>query len=240
MRYWFPQFLPYFILVICQFTQRSSGLPSNPPATYRLLDAPFGPIHFTEYPLKPKYRDYTNNILARDPLAGITERAICNQEGPWYITKPGLFRDKYNFLPAYQIDMEPPVTPKPMPTSAAKLLLDHTNKLFGIVYITLTGVIDTIVPTVGLWLWLGKSISYLIKLAPILWWALLTQSATCQFPDAREPASQGWFPDKISVQRGPPKVDQPCNPKEKFESSHFKPANEISPVMDATKGCKPW
>ncbi|KAJ9081232.1 hypothetical protein DSO57_1016914 [Entomophthora muscae] len=92
--------------------------------------------------------------------------------------------------------MEPPVTPKPMPASAAKLPLDHTNKLFGIVYITLTRVIDTIVPAAGLWLWLGKSMSYLIKLAPILWWALPTQSATRQFPDASKPASPGWFPDK--------------------------------------------
>ncbi|KAJ9061961.1 hypothetical protein DSO57_1015603 [Entomophthora muscae] len=91
--------------------------------------------------------------------------------------------------------MEPPVTPKPMPASAAELPLDHTNKLFGIVYITLMGVIDTIVPTASPWSWLGKSMSYLIKLAPILWWALPTQSATRQFPDASEPASQGWFPD---------------------------------------------
>ncbi|KAJ9068976.1 hypothetical protein DSO57_1023186 [Entomophthora muscae] len=37
--------------------------------------------------------------------------------------------------------------------------------------------------------------SYLIKLAPILWWALPTQSATRQFPDSSKPASQGWFPD---------------------------------------------
>ncbi|KAJ9080638.1 hypothetical protein DSO57_1022777 [Entomophthora muscae] len=92
--------------------------------------------------------------------------------------------------------MEPSVTPKPMPASAAKLPLDHTNKLFGIVYITLTGVIDTIVPAASPWSWLGKSMSYLIKLVPILWWALPTQSATCQFPDASELASQGWFPDK--------------------------------------------
>ncbi|KAJ9061634.1 hypothetical protein DSO57_1039820 [Entomophthora muscae] len=195
MRYWFSQFLPYFILVICQFTQRSSGPPANLPATYRPPGAPFGPVHFTEYPLKPEYRDYTtNNLLARDPLAGVTERTRYNREGPWYITKPGLFRDKYNFLPAYQIDMEPPVTPKPMPASAAKLPLDHTNKLFGIVYISLTGVINTIVPAAGPWSWLGKSMSYLIKLAPILWWALPTQSATRQFPDTSEPASQGWFP----------------------------------------------
>ncbi|KAJ9073175.1 hypothetical protein DSO57_1019224 [Entomophthora muscae] len=163
---------------------------------YCLPGAPFGPVHFTKYPLKPEYRDYTtNNILAWDPWARITERTRYNREGPWYIIKSSLFRDKYNFLPAYQIDMEPPVTPKPMPASAAKLLLDHANKLFEIVYITLTGVIDTIVPAASPWLWLGKSMSYLIKLAPILWWVLPTQSATCQSPDARKPASQGWFPD---------------------------------------------
>ncbi|KAJ9062425.1 hypothetical protein DSO57_1010881 [Entomophthora muscae] len=164
---------------------------------YRLPGAPFGPVYFTEYPLKPEYKDYiSDNILARDPLARITERTRYNQEGPWYITKPCLFRDKYNFFPAYQIDMKPSVTPKPMPTSSAKLPLDHTNKLFGIVYVTLTGVIDTIVPAAGPWLWLGKSMSYLIKLSSILWWALLTQSVICQFPDASELANQGWFPDK--------------------------------------------
>ncbi|KAJ9087257.1 hypothetical protein DSO57_1034872 [Entomophthora muscae] len=154
--------------------------------------APFGPVHFTEYPLKPEYKDYTaNNILARDPLARTTELTRYNREGAWYVTKPRLFRDKYNFLPAYQMDMEPPVTPKPMPASAAKLPLDHTNKLFGIVYITLTGVIDTIVPAASPWLWVGKSMSYLIKLAPILWWALPTQSAICQFPNASKPIRVG-------------------------------------------------
>ncbi|KAJ9072710.1 hypothetical protein DSO57_1024426 [Entomophthora muscae] len=64
-----------------------------------------------------------------------------------------------------------------MPLSAAELTLDHTNKLFRIVYITLTGEIDTIFPTAGLWSWVGKSMSYLIKLVTILWCALPTQSA---------------------------------------------------------------
>ncbi|KAJ9048083.1 hypothetical protein DSO57_1037837 [Entomophthora muscae] len=68
--------------------------------------------------------------------------------------------------------MEPPVTPKPMPASAPNLPTDHTGKLFGIVYITLTGVIDTIIPAAGPWSWVGKSASYLLKLAPLLWWAL--------------------------------------------------------------------
>ncbi|KAJ9073074.1 hypothetical protein DSO57_1020237 [Entomophthora muscae] len=44
----------------------------------------------------------------------------------------------------------------------------------------------------------SKSMPYLIKLASILWWALLTQSATFQFPDARKPAAhvpeQGLIP----------------------------------------------
>ncbi|KAJ9058040.1 hypothetical protein DSO57_1016562 [Entomophthora muscae] len=84
-----------------------------------------------------------------------------------------------------------------IPASAAELPLDHTNKLFEIVYITLTGVIDTIVPAVGPWSLVGKSMSYLIKLAPILWWALLTQSATRQFPNGSNSVDQGWFLDTI-------------------------------------------
>ncbi|KAJ9076641.1 hypothetical protein DSO57_1024189 [Entomophthora muscae] len=99
------------------------------------------------------------------------------------------------------MEMEPPVTPKPMPASTAKLPLDHTNKLFGIVYITLTEVIDTIVPAAGLWSWVVKPMSYLIKLAPILWWALPTQSATHQFPNTSKLANQGWFPDKAAGPR---------------------------------------
>ncbi|KAJ9071753.1 hypothetical protein DSO57_1033861 [Entomophthora muscae] len=102
MRYWFPQLLPYFILVICQLTQRSYDPPASPPSTYRLPGAPFGLVHFTEYPLKPEYKDYTaDNILAWDPLARTKELTRYNQEDPWYVNKPCLFRDKYNFFPAY-------------------------------------------------------------------------------------------------------------------------------------------
>ncbi|KAJ9068414.1 hypothetical protein DSO57_1028990 [Entomophthora muscae] len=75
--------------------------------------------------------------------------------------------------------MEPPNTPKPMPVSASELLLDHINKLFGIVYITLTGVINTIIPASGLW----------SRLVPILWWALATK------PEAHgSHKTMGWLP----------------------------------------------
>ncbi|KAJ9051815.1 hypothetical protein DSO57_1001063 [Entomophthora muscae] len=100
------------------------------------------------------------------------------------------------------MDMKPLVTPKPMPASATKLPLDYTNKLFGIEYITLMGVIDTIVPAASLWPWVGKSMSYLIKLAPILWWALHTQFTTGQFPNTSKPANQGWSPEKLSERLG--------------------------------------
>ncbi|KAJ9077301.1 hypothetical protein DSO57_1017941 [Entomophthora muscae] len=52
--------------------------------------------------------------------------------------------------------MEPPVTPKPMPASAPDLPTNHTGKLFGIVYITLTGVIDTIILAASLCSWLSS------------------------------------------------------------------------------------
>ncbi|KAJ9088345.1 hypothetical protein DSO57_1024039 [Entomophthora muscae] len=50
--------------------------------------------------------------------------------------------------------MEPPMTPKPMPASSPNLPTNHIDKLFGIVYITLTGVIVTIIPAAGPFSWL--------------------------------------------------------------------------------------
>ncbi|KAJ9060377.1 hypothetical protein DSO57_1031546 [Entomophthora muscae] len=84
------------------------------------------------------------------------------------------------------MDMEPPVSPKPMPASAPKIPLDHTNKLFGIVYITLTGLIDTIVPAASLWSWVGNT-NPLVGSSHTV--------CTCQFPNTSELANQGWFPD---------------------------------------------
>ncbi|KAJ9049468.1 hypothetical protein DSO57_1024045 [Entomophthora muscae] len=68
--------------------------------------------------------------------------------------------------------MELPMTPKPMPASAPDLPANHTGKLFGIVYITLTGVIDTIILAASPWSWVGKAASYFLKLARLLLWAL--------------------------------------------------------------------
>ncbi|KAJ9068045.1 hypothetical protein DSO57_1032685 [Entomophthora muscae] len=74
--------------------------------------------------------------------------------------------------------MEPYLTPKPMPVSASKLPLDHTNKLLGIVYITPVRVIDTIIPASGLWSW-----------------SLPTNHMARLIPGNVGLAAQGWFPD---------------------------------------------
>ncbi|KAJ9068792.1 hypothetical protein DSO57_1025072 [Entomophthora muscae] len=93
--------------------------------------------------------------------------------------------------------MEPPMTPKPMPTSLPDLTTNPSGKLFGIVYITLTGVIDTIILAAGLWSWVGKSASYLLKLAPLLWQTLPTKNLAQVTPENNRPVAQDWIPDSI-------------------------------------------
>ncbi|KAJ9082511.1 hypothetical protein DSO57_1004073 [Entomophthora muscae] len=46
------------------------------------------------------------------------------------------------------------------------------TQMFGVLYITPAGLVDYMVPNTGPWSLLGDSILYVIKLAPMLWWAL--------------------------------------------------------------------
>ncbi|KAJ9070410.1 hypothetical protein DSO57_1008451 [Entomophthora muscae] len=197
MLLWLLQLLPYFVFAIYPFSSRSPGPPAPLPAVFCPSGAPFGPVHFTDYPLKPKYKDYTpEKILELDLLACIQFAIRYNRQGLWIFSTPKLFRGKFNYLPAYNIYMEPPVTPKPMPASSPNLPTDHSSKLFGIVYITLTGVLDTIVPAAVPWSWVGKSASYLLKLAPLLWWALPAKTPAQVIPRNGRPATQDWIPAK--------------------------------------------
>ncbi|KAJ9068411.1 hypothetical protein DSO57_1028987 [Entomophthora muscae] len=196
MLIWLIQLLHYFVFAVYQFSLRSPGLPAPLPTVSCPPGVPFGPIHFTDYPLKSKYKDYTpEKILELDPLARIQSTVRYNRQGPWIFSTPKLFRGKFNYLPAYDLSMELPVTPKPMPASAPDLPTNHTCKLFGIVYITLTGVIDTIIPAAGPWSWVGKSASYLLNLAPLLWWALPAKNSAQVTPENNGPATQDWIPD---------------------------------------------
>ncbi|KAJ9090089.1 hypothetical protein DSO57_1006158 [Entomophthora muscae] len=84
--------------------------------------------------------------------------------------------------------MEPPTTPKPMPISPNKLPIGYSNKLFGIMYIILSGLIGTIILAANLWSWV----------APILWCALPTKNPAHVVPENDGPATQAWIPESFT------------------------------------------
>ncbi|KAJ9081044.1 hypothetical protein DSO57_1018665 [Entomophthora muscae] len=88
------------------------------------------------------------------------------------------------------------MTPKLMPASSPDLSTDHTGKLFGF------WVIDTIIPAAGLWSWVRKSFSYLLKLAPLLLWALPAKTLAQVTPENDGLATQDWIPD-ITLENKP-------------------------------------
>ncbi|KAJ9090548.1 hypothetical protein DSO57_1001516 [Entomophthora muscae] len=97
--------------------------------------------------------------------------------------------------------MTPPVTPRPdcplKPTAAAEIT---STQLFGVFYITLTGLVDSMVPNSRPWSLLRQSISYIIKLAPILWWALPTSLAATH-PEPPNASTYDWIPEKSGFER---------------------------------------
>ncbi|KAJ9090119.1 hypothetical protein DSO57_1005856 [Entomophthora muscae] len=62
-----------------------------------------------------------------------------------------------------------------------------STQLFRVMYIILTGIVDFMVPSNGPWAIIGKYLSYIVKLAPILWWALPSRPAGCPPASSQEP-----------------------------------------------------
>ncbi|KAJ9079553.1 hypothetical protein DSO57_1034348 [Entomophthora muscae] len=209
MNLWFKQILLYLVLVIFhlnssqvdhQATAPSGDQPAVPPqALYCPPGAPFGPVHFTKYLPNPAYAEYNlQTIFIANPLARTRETEYIGHEGNRIKVPPLLFKDKYNYLPAYFVPMTLPLTPQPyhpmeIPTAAKTT----STQLFGVIYITLTRMVDTMVPNSGPWSLLGQSVSYIIKLAPILWWALPSGPAVfC--PESTNASTYAWLPDTDS------------------------------------------
>ncbi|KAJ9084895.1 hypothetical protein DSO57_1019399 [Entomophthora muscae] len=184
MNLWFEQILPYLVLVIFHLNSSqvdclAAALPQDQPADptqalYCPPGAPFGPVHVTKYPPNPAYAEYgLETILIADPLARTRETEYIGHEEKRIEVPSLLFKDKYNYLPAYFVPMTPPLTPRPnCPIETPTAAETTYTQLFGVLYITLKGMADSMVPNSGPWSLLGKSMSYIIKLAPILWWAL--------------------------------------------------------------------
>ncbi|KAJ9074154.1 hypothetical protein DSO57_1009233 [Entomophthora muscae] len=101
---------------------------------------------------------------------------------------PGAPFVQYNYLPAYLAPMTPPLTLQPNFLQEYVAANESTyTQMFGVMYITLTGLIDSIVPASISWALLGKLLSYIVKLAPILWWALLAGSTGCPTVSSQDP-----------------------------------------------------
>ncbi|KAJ9085510.1 hypothetical protein DSO57_1013164 [Entomophthora muscae] len=166
----------------------------QPPKLYCLLGAPFGPLYFTEYPSNLAYLEFTlEEILIYNPEARTRETETVYREGTKIIIAPLLLCDKYNYLPAYSVPMTPSLTLQPNCLQESVAANESTStQIFGVMYITLNGLIDSMVPARRPWALLGKFLSFIVKLAQILWWAL---------PAGHPPASSqepptGWIPDK--------------------------------------------
>ncbi|KAJ9048058.1 hypothetical protein DSO57_1038743 [Entomophthora muscae] len=80
--------------------------------------------------------------------------------------------------------MTPPLTPRPdcplEPTAAAKTT---STQLFGVLYITLTGLVDSVVPNSGPWYLLGRS------------W-VLPAGLAAPHPEPPNASTYDWLPDR--------------------------------------------
>ncbi|KAJ9076659.1 hypothetical protein DSO57_1023987 [Entomophthora muscae] len=90
--------------------------------------------------------------------------------------------------------MTPPLTLRPNRLQEPAAPGESTStQIFGVLYITLMGLIDSMVPSSGPWAILERSLSYIVKLAPILWWALSSGLVGCLPASSLEPTT-GWIP----------------------------------------------
>ncbi|KAJ9090223.1 hypothetical protein DSO57_1004478 [Entomophthora muscae] len=90
------------------------------------------------------------------------------------------------------------LTPKPTlstpPTSDAT---GQSSQFLGVLYLALTGLIDSALPVAGPWAVAGKALSYLLKLGPIIWWAMPVPALTPPSPTGAPRYS--WYPDAQPV-----------------------------------------
>ncbi|KAJ9051850.1 hypothetical protein DSO57_1000510 [Entomophthora muscae] len=119
------------------------------------------------------------------------------REGTKITIPPLLFCDKYNYLPAYLVPMTPPLTLQPnLPQESVAANESTSTQIFGVMYITLISLIDSMAPVSRPWALLGKLLSYIVKLAPILWWALPAEPAGCLPASSQENPLTGWIPER--------------------------------------------
>ncbi|KAJ9087975.1 hypothetical protein DSO57_1027752 [Entomophthora muscae] len=132
---------------------------------YRPPNAPFGPVHFTEYPPNPDHKPWTLEDLQWYTCPNAPKepyQIVC--DGKKITIYPLIFNRKYNNPAAYLVPMEPPLTPKPTistpPTSDAT---GQSGQFLRVLYLALTGFIDSFLPAAEPWDVAEKALSYLVK-----------------------------------------------------------------------------
>ncbi|KAJ9057258.1 hypothetical protein DSO57_1024364 [Entomophthora muscae] len=95
--------------------------------------------------------------------------------------------------------MEPPPTPKPTISSPTSDATGQSSQFLGVLYLALTRLIDSALPAAGPWAVAGKALSYLLKLSPIIWWAMPVPALTPPSPAGAPQYS--WYPDMAQVHK---------------------------------------
>ncbi|KAJ9049476.1 hypothetical protein DSO57_1023960 [Entomophthora muscae] len=181
----------------------STGIDSQNPVDkteafdyYHPPNTPFGPVHLTEYPQNPDHEPWTLEDLQWYPQSNAPKESyqiVC--DGKAITIYPLIFNRKYNNLAAYLVPMKPPPTPKPtISTPPNSDAIDQSSQFLGVLYLELTGLIDSALPAAGPWAVAGKAISYLVKLGLIIWWAMPVPALTPPSPAGAPQYS--WYPDK--------------------------------------------
>ncbi|KAJ9070444.1 hypothetical protein DSO57_1007905 [Entomophthora muscae] len=204
--------------------KESSGLINNPEITgatsvkeLKKLPVECGPpkddkSSLSLTPLNPKKlrTNHPNYIVHQElPLAQTRETKTVFREGHKITISPLLFRNKYNYLPTYLVPMTPPLTLWPNhPQEYVATNESTSTQIFGMVYIPFTGLIGSMVPASGPWALLGRSLSYIVKLAPILWWPLPSGPAGC-LPASSQESPSGWISDTACHLKGISRTNPP-------------------------------
>ncbi|KAJ9069248.1 hypothetical protein DSO57_1020335 [Entomophthora muscae] len=161
---------------------------------YCLPDAPFGPVHFTEYPPNHNHKPWTledlqwyNHPYAPEDLYQI----LCDSKE--ITIYPLICNWKYNNPSAYLVPMKPPLTPKPTISTPTSDDIGQNSQFLGVLYLALTSLIDSALPAAGPWAVAWKALSYLVKLGLIIWWVIPVSASAPLSPEGA--LCYFWYPD---------------------------------------------
>ncbi|KAJ9049432.1 hypothetical protein DSO57_1024560 [Entomophthora muscae] len=156
-------------------------------------------------------------IPTAPPLPNAPPAQDFSKLGFVYITVLGLANQVVPHTGSWR-PMEPALTPKPTisPPSTSDAA-GQSSQFLGVLYLALTGLIDSALPAAGPWAVAGKALSYLVKLGPIIWWAMPVPSSTPPSPAGA--LQYSWYPENC------------------VHAFQARPASSVRVQLDTSMGC---